>query len=180
MKKKFSMAIDCPSCGKKAVMTELIRKIPNFGKILLTNLNCRECGFNLNDVMNAGSGKPMKYEVEVNSVKDLKTKIVKSSTSSVEVPELGISLYSGSYSEGYITNIEGFLLRTKEALSSLMRLKDTPEKEMKRIEELRKKICKAVNAEISFRVILEDAQGNGALIGRKVKKIELKKKKPKT
>lgn len=175
MKKKFSMAIDCPSCGKKAVINEVIRKIPNFGKILLTNMNCSECGFNLNDVMNAGSGKAMKYEVKVDSIKDLKTKIVKSSTSSVEVPELGISLYSGSYSEGYITNIEGFLLRTKEALSSLMKLKETPEKEKKRIEELKKKIDKAVNAEISFKVILEDEQGNGALIGRKVKKKELEK-----
>jgi len=173
--KKVSMAIACPECGKKAVMTEFIKEIPFFGKTLFSNLKCTECNFNLNDISSDEEKTPSKFSVKISSEKDLTVKIVKSSTSTVKVPELGVRIEPTPSSEGYFTNIEGLLNKIKDSLSfSSLEEEEKDSKKLK--EKLLEKIEQARNTKISFTVIIEDPFGNGALIGEKVKKESLKEK----
>ena len=175
MEKSVSMAIDCPKCKEKAIMTETIIEIPFFGKTLFSNLRCKKCGFNLNDVSSDSEKPPTRFTVKIESEKDLTTKIVKSSTSTVKIPELGVRIEPTPSSEGYFTNIEGLLNKILDSLS--FTVFEEEEQDAKKLKEkLTKKIEQAKNAEISFTVIIEDPFGNGALIGEKVKKESLTEK----
>lgn len=175
MEKKVSMAIDCPKCKAKAVMTETIIEIPFFGKTLFSNLKCKECSFNLNDVSAEEEKDPMRFTVKISSEKDLTVKIVKSSSSTVKIPELGIRIEPTPSSEGYFTNIEGLLNKILDSLS--FSSFEEQEKDAEKVKQkLTKQIEQAKNAKIPFTVIVEDPFGNGALIGEKVKKEDLSEK----
>jgi len=170
------MVIECPECKGKALMTEFIKEIPFFGRTLFSNLSCKECNFNLNDISSDSEKQPTKYSVQINSEKDLSVKIVKSSTSTVQVPELGVRIEPTVNSQGYFTNIEGLLNKIEESLSFTASLEEE-EKDAKDLKEkLFKKINDAKNVKFTFTVIVEDPFGNGALIGKKVKKELLNKK----
>lgn len=172
---KVSMTIDCPSCKGKAVMTELIKEIPHFGKTLFSNLRCTECNFNLNDVSSDSEKKPLKYSAEIKTEKDLTIKIVKSSTSTVIIPEIGARIEPTINSQGYFTNIEGLLNKIEESLS--FTAFEEEEKDAQKIKEkLIEKINDAKNAKFIFTVIVKDPFGNGALIGKKIKKEGLTEK----
>ena len=106
----------------------------------------------------------------------MSVKIVKSSTSTVQVPELGVRIEPTVNSQGYFTNIEGLLNKIEESLSFTASLEEE-EKDAKDLKEkLFKKINDAKNAKFPFTVIVEEPFGNGALIGKKVKKELLNKK----
>jgi len=172
--KTYSMTVQCPVCAGKAVMTYSFHSIPHYGKTLFSNIHCEKCNFNLNDVQSALTRKPAKYEIKIESEKDLRTKIVRSSSSLIKIRELGIEVKPGPYSEGYITNIEGFLKRVEEAITSMARLEGQKIQKQK-INKMIEKISKAKNAEMKFTVELIDLQGNGAILGKKAVKKELKK-----
>ncbi|MFH1664278.1 MAG: ZPR1 zinc finger domain-containing protein [archaeon] len=175
MEKKVSMAIECPECKGKAVMTELIKEIPFFGRTLFSNLRCTECSFNLNDVSSDEEKKPMRFTARIESEKDLFTKIVKSSTSTVFVPEIGARIEPTVNSQGYFTNIEGLLNKIEESLSfTVFEEEERDAQKMK--EKTTKRINDAKEARIPFKVIVEDPFGNGALIGKNVKKEPLTEK----
>jgi len=169
------MAIDCPECGKKAFMVNTLHKVMHFGEVLISNVRCENCGYNSNDILPAKQKKPKIFYVKINTTKDLETKIVKSSTAFIEVPELGLSLLPTPSSQGYITNIEGLLEKVQDSLESIAFLEDSKEQREKISEQI-KKIEKARNAELKFKVIVEDAFGNSALIGKKAKSKPLSKK----
>jgi zinc finger protein len=175
MEKNVSMAIDCPKCNAKALMTESIIEIPFFGKTLFSNLRCNKCNFNLNDVSSDSEKEPAKFSIKISSEKDLYTKIVKSSTSTVIIPELGVRIEPTPASEGYFTNIEGLLNKIDESISVAVFSEEEKDAGTLR-KKLLEKISQAKEAKFPFTVIIEDPFGNGALIGKKVKKQFLTKK----
>ncbi len=175
MEKSVSMVIDCPQCKGKAVLTESIIEIPLFGKSLFSNLRCNKCNFNLNDVSSDSEKEPFRFSAKISSEKDLTVKIVKSSTSTVKIPELGIRIEPAPASQGYFTNIEGLLNKIDESISVFAFSEE--EKDAKNLrKKLLQKIQEAKNAKFPFTVIVEDPFGNGALLGKKVKKEKLSEK----
>lgn len=161
------MSIDCPKCRKKAVLTELIQEIPNFGETLISNLHCNHCGYNFNDVMSSSTHKPVFFIAKIENEEDLKIKLIKSSSSFIEIPELGVEIFPSPYSEGYISNIEGLLDRVKQSIELLG--------EEKKAKQKLKELDKAMNGEKEFSVHLKDIFGHGALVGNNVQKKELSK-----
>jgi len=175
MEKTVSMVIACPNCKGKAVMTESIIEIPYFGKTLFSNLRCQECSFNLNDISSDSEKPPTRFSVKISSEKDLTTKIVKSSSSTVKIPELGVRIEPAPASEGYFTNIEGLLNKILDSFS--FTYFEEEEKDAKKLKEkLIKQIEQAKTAKFFFTVIVEDPFGNGALISDKAKKEKLNEK----
>ncbi len=164
MKQAVEAAIDCPQCGKKAVMSNLVRPVPNFGKTLFTTLSCRHCGFRLSDVMPAEFHEPKKYFLKVDSSKKMRARIVRSSSSTIQIPELGIEIEPGPISEGYISNIEGLLDRVEAVLKAVPKAK-------KQLEEVKA----AKDGKKKFTVKLLDPFGNSALLGDGVKETKLSK-----
>ena len=169
MEKKHSenkiarQVFDCPSCGKKAGYQETIYNVPHFGKMLIGSLACDHCKWKTTQTFSlADQHKAVKFEAQVETVEDMETKVIRAGTGTVKIPELGVEISPTNYTEGYYNNLEGLLELAEEAIG-------TPQD--KKGQELLDKIKQARNGKFKFTVILEDPEGNSALIGKKVKKL---------
>ncbi len=175
------MAIDCPQCGAKARVIESEEEIPHFGKVLISAMNCTKCGYKLNDVMCVDMNKPKEYSVSIRNEKGLRVKVVKSSSATVKIPELGVTIEPGPIAQGYISNAEGVLDRVEGVVRSVINSKDAGEANEKALAEKElRRVKDARNGKLPFTLKILDPFGNSALIGRGVnsrllKEDELKK-----
>ena len=168
-----SVDVSCPQCQKSASIIQNPQTIPLFGEIILQTIVCTHCGFKWSDVMSVEMNEPAGYEAKIESAKDLEIKLVRNSSGTVEIPELGVVLEPASLSEGFFTNMEGLLERVENVLAMIIR-SGTPEqkKETKKILALLEK-CKAGKHPFTVRVL--DPFGGSALIGENVRRFKLSK-----
>ncbi len=165
-----SMAIDCPECSNKATFYETTHNVPNFGKIVITTIVCSHCSFRYTDVLNVESSKKAKkFKAIIEKPEDLNIKVIRSSSSTIKIEELGLEVNPGSISEGYYSNIEGILERFENAINAI---ETNDKKTLNEINKRLEQIKKAKNSKIKFTVILEDPYGNSALVGKKVKELK--------
>ncbi len=119
------MIIKCPACGienvAKSIMKEI--EIPHFGKVLETTIQCPSCGFKHSDIIALEQNDPAKYVIEINK-NTLSTRVVRSQSATVSIPEVGVKVEPGPKSEGYVTNIEGMLTRFESAVKKALNLFD--------------------------------------------------------
>jgi len=163
--------IICPVCGKKEFKIILLDyEVPYFGKILLVSGKCLNCGFKHNDVFVPEVKEPIEYKVKVENEEDLMIRVVRSSNCTVEIPELKAKIEPGSLSQGYITNVEGILLRIEEVFKGQ---KESLGKE--KVEKVLNKIEKMKEGKEKFTLILKDPTGNSAIVSPKAKKRKMTK-----
>lgn len=160
----------CLQCEKSAMLIQIVEKIPLFGDIMLQTLVCEHCGFKWSDVMSLSFGKPMGYEVKIHDEKDFRIKLVRNSSGTVEIPELGLLLEPGPYAEGFFTNIEGLLERVSDVLSVLEK---GHSEQVVAAKERRALLKKCQDGKLPFVVRVLDPTGGSALIGSHVKRWEL-------
>ena len=168
----------CPSCGGNASSVQLVKKIPLFGEALFTTITCAKCGFRLSDVFSVESHEPKKFSAKISSAQGLSTKIVRSSSSTVRIPEFGLSLEPGPMSEGFISNLEGLLGRFRGAVETVKN-SSRSETQKNKAELLLAKISEAENGKLSFTVELLDPFGNSALLGKHVESEAISEKEAK-
>ena len=95
--------------------------VPHFREIILMCFVCDSCGFKEAEVKSGGEisarGKLLTLRATVDTAaEDLKRDVVKSATASVEIPEIGLEIMSGTLGGRYIT-VEGIIRLTVEQLS---------------------------------------------------------------
>lgn len=115
------MLSDCPVC-KKTHCLEINNKtenIPYFGEVMTSTFQCRECGFRNADIICLEQKKPVKCTLQVDQSK-LNTRIIKSQSATISIPELGLKVEPGPQSQGYISNVEGVLVRFENALKTAL------------------------------------------------------------
>lgn len=170
--------IECHQCHKSASLVQVTETIPLFGKLLMQTLACSHCGFKWSDAMSLEFREPCAYEAHIRSEKDMHIKIVRNSSGTIEIPELGVLLEPGPFAEGFFTNIEGFLERVEEVLQVFLRGNNEQEKDaaQKRLVEL--KLCRENKK--PFTIIVRDPFGGSALIGHGVKRHTLKEEEAKS
>ena len=166
------MKIDCPNCSKKCTLRETQHHVENFGKVLLSSLSCQNCGFRFNDVSCMQFSGPKAFEARIEKTEDLETKIIRSSSGAIRIPELGVEITPGVQAEGYISNIEGLLDRIEAVVESALKENIAQEKAGNELQLI--KDAKKVKS--PFTVILEDPLGNSALVGKKAKERPLSAK----
>jgi zinc finger protein len=165
----------CPMCGKKTLtLIEDQTEVPYFGNCFLLSMKCSSCNYNISDVEAATIKDPARYTIETDSEKDMKIRVVKSSTATVKIPTLKITITPGPASIGYISNIEGLLDRVKNILESQ---RDNAEENSakKTAKNLLKKLWKGTLGDVKIKIIIEDPSGNSAIISDKAKVEKLKK-----
>ena len=154
----FSGEGRCPACGnEKMEVSVYVYEVPYFDKIMLEVWKCSACGYKKSDVGTLEYGSEVRVVFPVKELRDLNALVIKSSTASIEIPELGVEIFPGPAAQGYITTIEGLLEKI---------LENTPSEcfqENSHCSEFVKKIKKAVNGEISFTVILTDPHGRSTI-----------------
>lgn len=162
----------CPACGGEIQITHHRLEIPHFPDLLLVSIACDACGYRHTDTIILGEGDPVRWTVRVEEPDDLSIRVVRSTTGTIKIPELGLAVEPGTACEGFVTNIEGVLVRFERAVESILA---NPENDDERTAALRmqEKLADAREVAFPFTVVLEDPSGNSALISEKAEKMLL-------
>lgn len=105
----------CMRCGKTGVTRLLLTSIPYFLQVIVSSFCCLHCGERNNEVQPAGEVQPkgMTYTVHLTRASDLDRQVVRSSTATLNVPELELEIPP---QRGQLTTIEGILSNTVQDL----------------------------------------------------------------
>jgi len=168
----------CPTCGKNSLyLTESVEDVDYFGPVLLTTISCSLCRYRDTDVSLTSAKEPSVMRAQITSDKDLAIKIVRSSSATIRAPELGVSITPGASAQGFITNVEGVLVRIQQVLEGI--IPTLSQKRRRRARAVLAKLKRAREGKLSFVVELKDPSGNSAIAGSdmtKIKKRPLSKK----
>ncbi len=157
--------IPCPACGREVKIITTAYETPYFGKILITTINC-ECGFKHSDSFIAEIREPVRIKIEINK-NTLFTKIVRSTSGTIRIPELGLSLEPGPASQAFITNIEGILMRFEDIVEIAKEWNREDAEKVKRCNAILSKLRAARDGDENLTLILEDPFGNSMIVSDK-------------
>ena len=161
----------CPSCDNESMATSQTEyQVEHFGAVLLTVATCQRCGYRHTDVMNLSNRQPLALKAKINSPEDLNIRVIKSGTATVSIPEFKATITPGPYSEGYISNVEGILLKIEDALTFM--LSTAKGERLRKGETMLKKIRKARDSRPKFTLIIKDPLGNSAIISPNPAKVK--------
>ncbi|MBC7114393.1 MAG: ZPR1 zinc finger domain-containing protein [Archaeoglobi archaeon] len=160
--KRASSRYACPFCGAEATYIWDIEDIPYFGEVMLTSIQCSSCGFRHSDCMILSSREPQRYELRVSSSDDLNARVIRSSSGTVRIPELGVDIEPGPLAESFVSNVEGILERVENVLRGILNVSKN-----RRAEELIEEIRMIREGKREITVIVEDPFGNSAIISEK-------------
>jgi len=160
LKKLGEETLRCPVCGKKTLKVEIyLYDVPHFGKVLLETGRCESCGFRWSDVTVAEAGKGKRLKLKVKGEKELRALVVKSSTATVTIPELGVEIRPGPAAMGYITTVEGIVRKVLEHVPSECFKENSECNDVVRMLEA------AADGKMEFTLILEDPMGRSGIKG---------------
>ena len=163
----------CPVCNNSTMkVTAREIDIPHFGQTLLYSSLCRNCGFRQSWSYPLEERSPHRYTLHVSDPSDLTSRVIKSNTASIKIPELDFTMESKMSSDPFITNVEGVLQRAKSATQTLNSWADSQE-EKKRIKKVLRKIEKAVAGEFPFTLVLEDPLGISSIEATNPEKLKI-------
>lgn len=162
----FETRISCPLCQNELVMNWQRDSIPYFGDVMYISAQC-QCSFRFADTMILSSKEPMRYEISVETPEDLDARVIRSTSGTIRIPEMGILIEPGTVSESYITNIEGVLQRVQSVLQTASRWVQSDDEKFARSQELMQMLEEVFEGKRKITVIIEDPLGNSAIISKK-------------
>ncbi len=124
---------------------------------------CDSCGWKHTDFIPAEGSKPGGWRLEVNSSEHMSTRIVRSSSCTVRLLELGLEASPGSSSSGYISNIEGVFNRFEEVIRMLQRQAEN-DGAAERCETLLREIESIRAGHGSVELVLLDPMGHSQIL----------------
>lgn len=154
--------IPCPACGEELKVVTATYDTPYFGKLLITSISCK-CGFRHSDSFVAEIREPVRFVLEVNE-NTLFSKVVRSTSGTIRIPELGLAMEPGPASQGFITNVEGVLMRFEDIVEMARRWNSDDEEAVKRCDFILEKLRLARDGKEQLTIILEDPHGNSMII----------------
>jgi zinc finger protein len=158
--------MECPSCGCQLDLFTHVYDIPYFGKVFQSTFSC-SCGYKFIDIYPFEEKEPSRYSVTVTEA-ELSSRVIKSSTCIIILPELGIRVDPGPVSEGIITNVEGILRRAEHVVKTAIHWGNEDQKrEGKRIL---RKIIKIFEGKETVTLILEDHRGFSCIVSEKAQR----------
>ena len=111
---------DCPVCrGKNTLeMTSKTEKISVFlVKLWNQHFYAQNPDTNIQIPYVWSKKEPVRYTLEINK-NNINTRVVKSQTATLSIPELGLKVEPGPKSQGYVSNVEGVLNRFETAIAT--------------------------------------------------------------
>jgi len=167
---------NCPVCnGNNTLdMTSKTDEIPYFGEVMESTLLCSECGYKHSDTICLEVKEPVKYTLKISKDK-LNTRVVKSQTTTLSIPELGLKVEPGPKSQGYISNVEGVINRFESAINTAMEWaeeKEIQETALKILEKIEN--VKTGNGKVTL--VLEDPFGHSIIVDNDAKHRKLTEK----
>jgi zinc finger protein len=108
--------------------------------------------------------EPVHYELKIKGIDDLDSRVVRSTSGTIRIPELGIDIEPGPASLSFISNIEGVLDRVVDILEMVTRWGE--EEKTERARELLSIIEKIMKGEYEITIVIEDPLGNSAIFAK--------------
>ncbi len=140
--------------------------IPYFGDVMEISTVCA-CGFRYADTLILGQKEPMRHSMKVCTADHMCTRVIRSTSGTVHIPEWGLDIEPGPASEAYISNVEGLLDRI-ETIVMMARKWAEKDEEVRRADELLCEMDAAREGKASFTLIIEDPLGNSAIVDENV------------
>ena len=167
--KSAEMKMDCPVCGGKntATYTTQTHELAYFGEIVESTIQCERCGFRHNDIITTEQKDPAKHSLII-SKKNLDSRVVRSQSATVSLPEIGIKVEPGPKSEGYISNVEGVLIRFRDATERALNM-FTDAKSKENGKKVLENINKVLDGEMETLLLIEDPFGQSKIMDVRAK-----------
>lgn len=107
--------VECHNCHLMGKVRMCTCTIPYFKEIIIMAFTCDSCGTRSTEVKVGGGipDKAAKYTISVNERDDMDRDIFKSETAEIQIPEIGVTVVSGSLG-GIFSTIEGLLAKVKK------------------------------------------------------------------
>ncbi|MFH1850602.1 MAG: ZPR1 zinc finger domain-containing protein [archaeon] len=162
----------CPMCQTdNLALLEHNREVPYFGRVFMFSMTCSNCKYHVVDVEAQDKGEPAKYTLDVSEVDDLNIRVIKSSTAVVRIPRI-TTITPGPVSNGYITTVEGILKRVQKQIEDVRDNEEDPAAK-KKAKSLIKKLTRVMWGKESLKIIIEDINGNSAIVSEKAVKTKI-------
>jgi zinc finger protein len=162
MTQKAAIVSTCPLCADVLTFNFSTDVIPFFGEIMLVSASCT-CGFKYADTISLNEREAARYEMEFDS-DDFATRVIRSSSGTVQIPELGVTIEPGSASEGFISNVEGVLCRVEEVIAMATKWSSNDPGKFELGNRLLEMIDTVRRGERKMTLVIEDPLGNSAII----------------
>ena len=159
----------CPICNAEITFDWETKDIPHFGEAMVIAGVCESCGFRISDTILLNQGEPVRYTITIEDVEDLNARVIRSTSGTIRLPELGIDVEPGPASDAYISNVEGVLQKVKGIVAFATKsARDAGvEENALRGECILERIEQAMNGVGPLTIILEDPLGNSAIVSEK-------------
>ena len=158
----------CPVCFSENGLTMIANtsEIPYFGEHTQLTILCPSCGWKHTDFIPAEGKKPGACSLNINNSDMLSVRIIRSSSCTVRIIELGLEVEPGGATTGYVSNIEGVLNRFEDAIRLMYRQsKLSNEIEIvEKCEKLFEKIKQVKNGEKTVVLTLLDPMGHSQIL----------------
>jgi len=165
-----TLAQQCPACDSQSMLTSQTKyEVEHFGAVLLSVSICGRCGYRHSDVITLTNRQPIELKAQIRSLEDLNTRVIKSGTATVSIPEFGATITPGPYSEGYISNVEGILGKIEDALTFM--LNTATGQRLKKGKTMLKKMRLARDSKPKFTLVIKDPLGNSAIVSSDPEKV---------
>lgn len=164
--------VNCPICGREIKITMTTYKVPFFGEVLLTSIIC-ECGFKHADSIVVDVKEPVRFKIKINK-NNLYTKVIRSTSGTIRIPEIGIEIEPGPASQAFITNLEGILMRVEDIVQMARRWNADDEEKVKRCDWILERIRNTLEGKDELTLILEDPLGNSLILSDEAFREKLK------
>ena len=169
----------CPICSSDDSLSLNVHtsEIPYFGEHTEMTLICSDCGWRHTDFIPSEGQKATLCSFQIDSLEHMSIRVVRSSSCTVRIVELGLEVEPGDNATGYISNIEGVLNRFSDAIGIVMRgaIRDGEEgiEQVKSCKELLERIDRIKNGKESAELLLLDPNGHSQILHKSAKSAEL-------
>lgn len=165
-----SLDYPCPICNSEngLILNVHTSEIPYFGEHTEMTMICNECGWRNTDFIPSEGKKPSLWSLVIDNSEFMTTRVVRSSSCTVRIVELGLEVEPGDNATGYISNVEGVLNRFSDAIAMIQRsaIRDGEEgkEKVESCQELIDRISKIKNGEEPVELLLLDPNGHSQIL----------------
>jgi len=156
----------CPSCSKgNIILFKTVYDLPDKDKMLIVKFECNNCGFYTNDIIPVTTRmEPGLMTLKITNENDLKSKIYRSPTGKLEIPELDLKVDPGPSADFYYTNVEGILFRFEQAVKIYYNSLEDGNLEKSEIRDTLEDLKEAIKGNLEFTLKISDSGGGSYII----------------
>ncbi len=175
--------IPCPVCFKTGEVNMIahVSAIPYFGEHTQVTVMCHSCGWRQTDFIPAEGKKAGGWSLTIENEQNLKSRVVRSSSCTVQIEELDLQVSPGTSSTGYVSNVEGVLNRFLKiidmVLLDLQNDSENQSEDISKLESMRDRIVNLGKDDCeSLTLVLLDPHGHSMIIDKAAIERELTEK----